>query len=99
MRELRMLTSDPPPGVAAWPVDDSINHLEANVDGPSGSPFEGGVFKLDIQISDRCANFFFFLSRKKEKKKRIVFILFLSFYLFGLFHIFSFLLSPLFFFV
>lgn len=29
MKELRMLEMDPPHGVAAWPINDQINHLRA----------------------------------------------------------------------
>jgi hypothetical protein len=30
-RELKMLATDPPPGVAAWPVGDSVTELKAQV--------------------------------------------------------------------
>jgi ubiquitin-protein ligase len=32
------------------PIGDSINHLEANICGPSETPFSNGVFKLTIDI-------------------------------------------------
>ena len=55
-RELAQLTSAPPPGVAAWPADGaSLQRLTAQLDGPRGSPYEGGVFMLDVRIPDRCA--------------------------------------------
>eukprot|EP00899_Mesostigma_viride_P005292 jgi/Mesvir1/14764/Mv05405-RA.1 len=54
LREIRMLQSNPPPGVCAWPVDGtSLNHLEAQIQGPAGTVYEKGTFKLDIQIPER----------------------------------------------
>eukprot|EP00798_Chlamydomonas_sp_ICE-L_P000101 gene101-5512_t len=31
-----MLELEPPPGVTAWPVQDSLTHLKATIDGPEG---------------------------------------------------------------
>jgi ubiquitin-conjugating enzyme E2 T len=54
-RELTQLTSAPPPGVAAWPADGaSLQRLAAQLDGPRGTVYEGGVFALDVRIPDRC---------------------------------------------
>mmetsp|Transcript_8682 Transcript_8682/g.20591 ORF Transcript_8682/g.20591 Transcript_8682/m.20591 type:complete len:198 (-) Transcript_8682:107-700(-) len=39
-------------GVSAAPVDDDPRHLKATIKGPVGTPFEGGVFHLDIVIPD-----------------------------------------------
>eukprot|EP01103_Thecamoeba_quadrilineata_P005584 TRINITY_DN1535_c0_g1_i3.p1 TRINITY_DN1535_c0_g1~~TRINITY_DN1535_c0_g1_i3.p1 ORF type:complete len:132 (-),score=19.82 TRINITY_DN1535_c0_g1_i3:422-817(-) len=52
-REMTMLEQDPPHGVCAWPKDSKLNHLEASLQGPEGSPYEKGTFDLDIQIPDR----------------------------------------------
>uniref|UniRef100_A0AAV1T636 E2 ubiquitin-conjugating enzyme n=1 Tax=Peronospora matthiolae TaxID=2874970 RepID=A0AAV1T636_9STRA len=52
-REIAMLESDPPFGVSAWPKDDKLDHLEAQILGPDGSPYEKGVFQLDIEIPER----------------------------------------------
>ncbi|BBM96742.1 ubiquitin-conjugating enzyme E2 T [Marchantia polymorpha subsp. ruderalis] len=52
-RELRMLQSDPPPGVCAWPCNDSLSHLEAQIQGPDGTVYAGGLFKLEIHVPDR----------------------------------------------
>lgn len=62
-RELEMLEKHPPPGISAWPFEDSMTHLHARkfailisraeIQGPKDSPFEGGTFKLNIQIPDR----------------------------------------------
>ncbi|TYZ63003.1 hypothetical protein PybrP1_009809 [[Pythium] brassicae (nom. inval.)] len=52
-KEIAMLETDPPHGVSAWPKGDSIDHLEAQIMGPDGSPYEKGVFRLDIEIPER----------------------------------------------
>eukprot|EP00743_Colponemidia_sp_Colp-15_P007088 GILK01007647.1.p1 GENE.GILK01007647.1~~GILK01007647.1.p1 ORF type:complete len:225 (+),score=15.12 GILK01007647.1:51-725(+) len=52
-RELAMLQSEPPPGITAWPKEDSIDVLEAQIQGPIDTPYEGGVFKLEIVIPER----------------------------------------------
>ncbi|KAL4442433.1 hypothetical protein ABPG77_005017 [Micractinium sp. CCAP 211/92] len=52
-KELRMLQSDPPPGVWAAPVGDSFSQLEAQVQGPKDTVYEGGLFKLAVDIPAR----------------------------------------------
>ncbi|KAL9188440.1 hypothetical protein ACHAXT_006818 [Thalassiosira profunda] len=54
MREMSLLSKDPPPGVAAYAPDPSdITQLRAQISGPEGSPFEGGVFLLTVHIAGR----------------------------------------------
>jgi ubiquitin-conjugating enzyme E2 T len=48
-----MLTTDPPFGVAAWMVDNQLNHLNAQLVGPPGTPYEKGIFLVDIVLPDR----------------------------------------------
>ncbi|CAH0401315.1 unnamed protein product [Chilo suppressalis] len=48
--ELKMLRNDPPEGIAATPLDPKCCHWQASVTGPDGSPYEGGVFYLYIQV-------------------------------------------------
>ncbi|CAN0236995.1 unnamed protein product [Scytosiphon promiscuus] len=52
-KELKMLTDEPPPGVCAWPVEDCMTHLQAQIQGPEDTPYERGTFLLDLQIPDR----------------------------------------------
>eukprot|EP00049_Salpingoeca_infusionum_P015341 m.297442 g.297442 ORF g.297442 m.297442 type:complete len:200 (+) comp15858_c6_seq31:92-691(+) len=48
-REVQMLRNEPPHGVACWPVnEDKVDTLHADVSGPTDSPYEGGVFRLEI---------------------------------------------------
>ena len=48
-----MLATDPGPGISAWPVDDNMLNLEAQIAGPAGSSFEEGTFHLSVQITER----------------------------------------------
>ena len=47
-RELNLFNKDPPANCSAGPIDDDIYHWEASVLGPHNSPYEGGIFRLDI---------------------------------------------------
>lgn len=49
-KELERLKNDPPHGVTCWCKQGKLNNLEANLLGAEGTPYEGGVFKLDIEI-------------------------------------------------
>ena len=50
-KELKEVAKDDSSGVKAAPVDESnIRHLKATVQGPSGTPYDGGVFEVDIHI-------------------------------------------------
>ena len=51
-RELELLRDGTAPGVAAWLVDESrMDRLEGELTGAEGTPYEGGVFRLDISVS------------------------------------------------
>ena len=53
-KELERLRKDPPHGVTCWPKDDGrVDHLQAQLLGAEGTPYEGGVFSLDIRIPER----------------------------------------------
>ena len=53
MREMSLLSKDPPPGVAAYTPDSDITKIRAQLTGPEGSPFEGGIFLLTVNITGR----------------------------------------------
>jgi ubiquitin-conjugating enzyme E2 T len=52
-RETQMLAREPPPGVCAWPRDDRIDQLLAQIVGVHETPFAGGIFLLEVSVPDR----------------------------------------------
>lgn len=48
--ELKGLKTDPPEGIEAIPLDQKNCHWMATITGPVGSPYEGGVFYLYLQV-------------------------------------------------
>ena len=52
-KELKLLSTEPPHGISCWPVDDQLSRWEAKLVGGRDTPYEGGVFKLEIQIPER----------------------------------------------
>ncbi|CAF2101674.1 hypothetical protein BRARA_E02760 [Brassica rapa] len=47
-REMAELNVDPPPECSAGPKGDNLYHWIATIIGPSGTPYEGGIFFLDM---------------------------------------------------
>ena len=52
-RELKMLATDPPPGVAAWPEGDRLDLLRAQIQGPEDTPYSEGTFDLTLRVPAR----------------------------------------------
>ena len=52
-REFEMIQTSPPVNCSAGIINDNIFHWEATLVGPSDSPYEGGVFTLDIQFPEK----------------------------------------------
>ncbi|KAG0055227.1 hypothetical protein BGZ83_009282 [Gryganskiella cystojenkinii] len=52
-KELKDLECKPPEGVICYPVNDSMVHLHAELEGPLDTPYAGGKFQVDINIPDR----------------------------------------------
>lgn len=48
--ELKALRADPLEGIQAMPLDRHCSHWQACITGPRGSPYEGGLFFLYLQI-------------------------------------------------
>lgn len=48
--ELKSLRIDPPEGIEAMPLDEMCCHWQATITGPAGSPYEGGLFYLYVQV-------------------------------------------------
>ncbi|KAK9941418.1 hypothetical protein M0R45_018020 [Rubus argutus] len=47
-REMVELNMDPPPDCSAGPKGDNLYHWVATIIGPPGTPYEGGIYFLDI---------------------------------------------------
>ncbi|KAI8281725.1 Ubiquitin-conjugating enzyme E2-18 kDa [Colletotrichum sp. SAR11_240] len=51
LQEYRALTNNPPEGITAGPVsEDDLLQWEALIQGPEGTPFEGGVFPAELKF-------------------------------------------------
>ncbi|GFO35060.1 ubiquitin-conjugating enzyme e2 t [Plakobranchus ocellatus] len=52
-KEIEMLSCSPPAGISCSPTNDQLDLLSAQILGPDGTPFEKGIFHLQIQIPER----------------------------------------------
>ncbi|KAK6839644.1 hypothetical protein PG987_005510 [Apiospora arundinis] len=52
IKETERLMSEPVPGISAVPHEDNLRYFDVEIHGPSGSPYEGGVFKLELFLTD-----------------------------------------------
>ena len=49
-KEHKNLINDPPCNCSGGPVDNDLYHWKATIIGPLGTPYEGGIFLLDISF-------------------------------------------------
>ena len=52
-KELDSLLKDPPCGIVLWEVESKEDFFEASITGPEDTPYRGGRFTLEIEISSR----------------------------------------------
>ena len=52
-QETERLASDPAPGITASPHEDNLRYFDVTIEGPSGSPFEGGPYLCCIRVFRR----------------------------------------------
>jgi len=51
-REIQRLDKDAAPGVIITPHEDNLRYLHITIEGPKDSPYEGGVFELEMFLAD-----------------------------------------------
>ncbi|CAN8004708.1 unnamed protein product, partial [Ixodes pacificus] len=52
VQETQRLMAEPVPGISAIPDESNARYFHVVVAGPEGSPFEGGVFKLELFLPE-----------------------------------------------
>lgn len=52
-KELEKMRAEPVVGIQAEPCGDNLLRWKARIQGPEGSPYEGGCFEVDIDMSAR----------------------------------------------
>ncbi|XP_012255368.1 ubiquitin-conjugating enzyme E2 T-like [Athalia rosae] len=51
-REVERMMANPPEGISCYPNNDKIDNLSVSILGPPGSPYEGGLFQLEVEIPE-----------------------------------------------
>ncbi|KAH9925976.1 ubiquitin-conjugating enzyme [Fomitopsis serialis] len=51
-KETERLVADPAPGITALPHDDNLRYFDVTIQGPDGSPFASGVFRLELFLPE-----------------------------------------------
>jgi ubiquitin-conjugating enzyme E2 S len=52
MKEIRKLSKNPPEGITVYVSQDNISNIYADIEGPHGTPFEGGVFRCKLVLGN-----------------------------------------------
>ena len=52
IKETQKLRKDPVKGILVQPVENNPRYFNVVIDGPSGSPYEGGHFKLQLYLPE-----------------------------------------------
>lgn len=52
IKETQRLMAEPVPGISAVPDEQNARYFHVIVTGPEGSPFEGGVFRLELFLPE-----------------------------------------------
>ncbi len=51
-KEIQKLQTEPVVGIYAEPYPDNFRHFKVKVAGPSGTPFQGGMFHLELYLPE-----------------------------------------------
>lgn len=49
-KEIADLTKDPPEGIKIFPNEADITDIRASIEGPAGTPYAGGMFKMKLVL-------------------------------------------------
>merc|ERR1712203_919799 len=52
IKETQRLLSEPAPGISASPMEENLRYFNVMILGPAQSPYEGGVFKLELFLPE-----------------------------------------------
>ena len=55
-RQLKQLANNAPEGIRYVPSDDNITDVKCEIDGPVGTPYEGGVFQMKLILTSDFPN-------------------------------------------
>ena len=53
VKETQRLLSEPAPGISATPYRDNLRYFNIIIAGPTGSPYETGIFKLELFLPEQ----------------------------------------------
>jgi len=53
VKEIARLNKSPPPGISIEVNQDNLRYLKIALQGPEDSPYQGGIFKLEMYLSDQ----------------------------------------------
>ncbi|CDU19613.1 hypothetical protein YYC_01059 [Plasmodium yoelii 17X] len=53
IKETQNLANEPPPGIVAAPVPENYRHFDIVINGPEGTPYEGGSYKLELFLPEQ----------------------------------------------
>lgn len=49
-KELSILSSDPPEGIKVFTNEEDVTDIQATIEGPAGTPYEGGLFRVKLVL-------------------------------------------------
>ncbi|XP_065898522.1 ubiquitin-conjugating enzyme E2 S-like [Dysidea avara] len=49
-KELVQLQQEPPEGIKVYVNDEDVTNIEASIEGPAGTPYEGGMFRMKLVL-------------------------------------------------